>query len=111
MKSYRKELHFHLPARRGIVSITPQVEQALRESGMVPYLAEGDYFAFLRMGHRNKLLVAVNRSAGERELEIPSDWSQIKALLGPSPVNGRIHLGPYGYSLVLSEEDPEKEEA
>ena len=84
---------------------------ALRESGMVPYLAEGDYFAFLRMGHRNKLLVAVNRSAGERELEIPSDWSQIKALLGPSPVNGRIHLGPYGYSLVLSEEDPEKEEA
>ena len=33
MKSYRKELHFHLPARRGIVNITPQVEQALRESG------------------------------------------------------------------------------
>ena len=34
MKSYRKELHFHLPARRGIVNITPQVEQALRESGI-----------------------------------------------------------------------------
>ena len=32
MKSYRKELHFHLPTRRGIVNITPQVEQALRES-------------------------------------------------------------------------------
>ena len=34
MKSYRKELHFHLPARRGIVNIPPQVERALRESGI-----------------------------------------------------------------------------
>ena len=34
MKSYRKELHFRLPARRGLVNITPQVEEALRESGI-----------------------------------------------------------------------------
>ncbi len=34
MKSYRKELQFHLPGRRGIVNITPQVEEALRESGI-----------------------------------------------------------------------------
>jgi len=34
MKSYRKELHFHLPARRGIVNITPQVEAALAQSGI-----------------------------------------------------------------------------
>lgn len=34
MKSYRKELFFHLPARRMIVNITPQVEQALAESGI-----------------------------------------------------------------------------
>ncbi|XOQ48828.1 MAG: thiamine phosphate synthase YjbQ, UPF0047 family [Eubacteriales bacterium] len=34
MKSFRKELHFHLPTRRGIVNITPQVEDALRESGI-----------------------------------------------------------------------------
>lgn len=34
MKSYRKELHFHLPTRRGIVNITPQVEEALKESGV-----------------------------------------------------------------------------
>ncbi len=34
MKSYRKELHFHLPVRRGLVNITPQVEQALAESGI-----------------------------------------------------------------------------
>jgi secondary thiamine-phosphate synthase enzyme len=34
MKSYRKEFTLHLPARRGFVNITPQVEAALRESGI-----------------------------------------------------------------------------
>lgn len=34
MKSYRKELFFNLPARRMIVNITPQVEEALRASGI-----------------------------------------------------------------------------
>ena len=34
MKSHRKELWFNLPNRRGFVNITPQVEEALRESGI-----------------------------------------------------------------------------
>lgn len=34
MKSYRKELWFELPTRRGYVNITPQVEQCLAESGI-----------------------------------------------------------------------------
>jgi secondary thiamine-phosphate synthase enzyme len=34
MKSYRKELSFNLPARRGFLNITPQVEEALHESGI-----------------------------------------------------------------------------
>ena len=34
MKSCRKELWFNLPARRGYVNITPQVEAVLRESGI-----------------------------------------------------------------------------
>ena len=34
MKSYRKELWFNVPSRRGFVNITPQVEDALRESGV-----------------------------------------------------------------------------
>jgi secondary thiamine-phosphate synthase enzyme len=34
MKSYRKELWFNVPARRGFVNITPQVEEALQESGI-----------------------------------------------------------------------------
>ncbi len=37
MKSYRKELWFNVPARRGFVNITPQIRQCLRESG----IAEG----------------------------------------------------------------------
>ena len=34
MKSYRKELWFNVPGRRGYINITPQVEAALRESGV-----------------------------------------------------------------------------
>lgn len=34
MKSYRKELWFNLPARRGFINITPEVEIAIRESGI-----------------------------------------------------------------------------
>ena len=34
MKSYRKELWFNIPSRRGFVNITRQVEEALRESGI-----------------------------------------------------------------------------
>ncbi len=34
MKSYRKELVFHVPSRRGFLNITPQVQQALAESGI-----------------------------------------------------------------------------
>jgi secondary thiamine-phosphate synthase enzyme len=34
MKSHQKELHFNIPTRRGFINITPQVEDALRESGI-----------------------------------------------------------------------------
>lgn len=34
LKSYRKELSFNIPSRRGFVNITPEVEVALRESGI-----------------------------------------------------------------------------
>ncbi|MPM49459.1 hypothetical protein SDC9_96189 [bioreactor metagenome] len=39
LKSYRKELHFHLPARRGVVNITQEVEQCVAESGVREGLA------------------------------------------------------------------------
>lgn len=34
MKSFRKELHFQLPTRRGLVNITSKVQEAIRESGV-----------------------------------------------------------------------------
>jgi secondary thiamine-phosphate synthase enzyme len=39
MKSYRKELWFEVPSRRGFLNITPQVEDALRESRVLEGLA------------------------------------------------------------------------
>ncbi|MCH8076191.1 MAG: YjbQ family protein [SAR324 cluster bacterium] len=39
MKSYRKELFFEVPERMGFVNITPQVEEALRMSGIREGLA------------------------------------------------------------------------
>jgi secondary thiamine-phosphate synthase enzyme len=34
VKSHRKELWFNVPARRGFINITPQVEDCLKESGV-----------------------------------------------------------------------------
>ena len=34
MKSFRKELWFNVPSRRGFINITPQVQEALQESGV-----------------------------------------------------------------------------
>ncbi len=34
MKSYRKEIWFQVPSRRGFLNITPQVSDCLRESGI-----------------------------------------------------------------------------
>ena len=39
MKSFRKELWFNVPSRRGFVNITPQVEDCLRESGVTEGMA------------------------------------------------------------------------
>ncbi len=39
MKSYRQELWFHVPVRRGFVNITSQVETCLRQSGITEGLA------------------------------------------------------------------------
>lgn len=35
MKSFRKELFFHLPTRRGLVNITEDVQNAILESGIM----------------------------------------------------------------------------
>ena len=39
MKSYRKELWFHVPTRRAFINITPKVSECLAESGIQEGLA------------------------------------------------------------------------
>jgi secondary thiamine-phosphate synthase enzyme len=39
VNSYRKELWFEIPKRRGFVNITPDVEECVRESGITEGLA------------------------------------------------------------------------
>ncbi len=39
MKSYRKELWFNVPTRRGFINITSQVQACLKESGVVEGIA------------------------------------------------------------------------
>lgn len=39
MKSFRKELFFNVPSRRGFINITPEVEKCLAESGVKEGLA------------------------------------------------------------------------
>ncbi len=39
MKSFRKELWFNIPKRRGFVNITPQVSECIEESGVKEGLA------------------------------------------------------------------------
>ena len=39
MKSYREELWFEVPGRRALINITPQVDSALRKSGIREGLA------------------------------------------------------------------------
>ena len=34
MKSYREELWFNVPSRRGFINITPQIEESLKKSGI-----------------------------------------------------------------------------
>ena len=47
MKSYRKELWFETPARTAYLNITPQVEEALRDSGVREGLCLGPVNAIL----------------------------------------------------------------
>lgn len=82
---------------------------ALRESGMVPYLAEKDCFAFMRIGNEQAVLVAVNRASWEQTIRVPCEWNRVKPLLGASPENDQLRLEPYGYSMLLLEASPEED--
>lgn len=81
MKSYRKELWFNIPSRRGFVNITPQVEEALRESK----IKEG--FCLVNAMH-----ITASVFINDDESGLHHDYDKWLEKLAPhEPVNGYRH--------------------
>ena len=83
MKSYRKELAFNIPARRGFVNITYEVQEAIYESG----IKEG-----LVLVNAMKITASVFINDDERGLH--SDYEQWLEKLAPEkPYDQYAHNG------------------
>ena len=81
MKSYRKELWFNIPARRGFVNITAQVEEALQESG----IKEGLLLC-------NAMHITASVFINDDESGLHHDYEKWLEKLAPhEPVNGYRH--------------------
>lgn len=81
MKSFRKELWFNLPSRRGFVNITSQVEEALRESG----IKEGLLLC-------NAMHITASVFINDDESGLHYDYEKWLERLAPhEPVNGYRH--------------------
>ena len=81
MKSYRKELFFNIPSRRGFVNITSQVEEALRESG----ITEGLLLC-------NAMHITASVFINDDESGLHHDYEKWLEKLAPhEPVNGYRH--------------------
>jgi len=81
MKSYRKELWFNIPSRRGFINITPQVESCLRESGV----REGLVLV-------NAMHITASVFINDDESGLHADYEVWLEKLAPhEPVNGYLH--------------------
>src|SRR5271156_923273 len=81
MKSYRKELWFEIPARRGFVNITPQVEDCLAESGV----REGLVLV-------NAMHITASVFINDDESGLHQDYEKwLEALAPPEPVSQYLH--------------------
>ena len=81
MKSYRKELFFNIPSRRGFVNITPDVEECLRESGM----KEGLILV-------NAMHITASVFINDDEEGLHQDYERWLEKLAPhEPVSGYLH--------------------
>ncbi len=56
--------------------------------------------AFVREGGGNAVLVAVNLDEEMKPLELENEFKNSYTLIGNSPVNGRLYLEPYRYSML-----------
>lgn len=81
MKSYRKELWFNIPSRRGFVNITREVEQALQDSG----IKEGLCLV-------NAMHITASVFINDDESGLHHDYEKWLEKLAPhEPVNGYRH--------------------
>jgi secondary thiamine-phosphate synthase enzyme len=81
MKSYRKELWFEIPARRGFVNITPEIRSCLAESGV----QEGLLLA-------NAMHITASVFINDDESGLHHDFDQWLEKLAPhEPVSGYRH--------------------
>jgi secondary thiamine-phosphate synthase enzyme len=81
MKSYRKELWFHVPTRRALINITSQVEECLRESG----IREGLVLV-------NAMHITASVFINDDEPGLHQDFEQwLEALAPHEPVNRYRH--------------------
>lgn len=81
MKSYRKELFFNIPSRRGFLNITSQVEEALRESE----IKEGLLLC-------NAMHITASVFINDDESGLHHDYEKWLEKLAPhEPVNGYRH--------------------
>lgn len=81
MKSYRKELWFNIPSRRGFVNITRQVEESLQESG----IKEGLCLV-------NAMHITASVFINDDENGLHHDYEKWLERLAPhEPVNGYRH--------------------
>ncbi|HYZ87400.1 MAG TPA: secondary thiamine-phosphate synthase enzyme YjbQ [Bryobacteraceae bacterium] len=81
MKSYRKELWFEVPNRRGFVNITKQVEESVRESGV----REGLVLV-------NAMHITASVFINDDESGLHQDYDKWLERLAPhEPVSGYLH--------------------
>ncbi len=81
MRSYRKELWFNIPSRRGFINITPQVESCLRDSGV----REGLVLV-------NAMHITASVFINDDEPGLHADYEAWLEKLAPhEPVNGYLH--------------------
>jgi secondary thiamine-phosphate synthase enzyme len=81
MRSYRKELWFNVPSRRGFINITPQVENCLRECG----IREGLVLV-------NAMHITASVFINDDESGLHADYEAWLEELAPhEPVSGYLH--------------------
>lgn len=83
MKSYHKELWFHVPTRRALINITPDVEKCVAESG----ICEGLLLC-------NAMHITASVFINDDEPGLHDDYEQWLERLAPhEPVNQYRHNG------------------